>query len=204
MFEPYRTLSFGPLSLSMDLLFLLAAVIVAFFSIERYMKWLNLDQSEQISDQLTWALFGAVAIFKFWPVITAPSLLSNPMNALYFTGGPFALEAAMLFAFGWMAVFAIIRKWPLQLWEAVIGGAAAGSIIYFAGVRNLGAVSPLSVGFNVDGVLLHPLNFYMLVLVILAGSGRFIYWGKEAGYKPIYYYIGSALAIWILISPFRI
>lgn len=31
MFEPYRTLSFGPLSLSMDLLFLLAAVIVAFF-----------------------------------------------------------------------------------------------------------------------------------------------------------------------------
>lgn len=31
MFEPYRTFSLGPLSLSMELLFLLVAVIVAFF-----------------------------------------------------------------------------------------------------------------------------------------------------------------------------
>lgn len=204
MFEPYRTFSFGPLSVSMELLFLLAAVIVAFFSIERYMKWLHIDQREQISDQLTWALFGAVVIFKFWPVITAPSLLQNPMNALYFTGGPWALEAALLFALGWIAAFAVIRKWPILLTEAVIGGAAAGAAVYLAGVRHLGAISPLPVGFEVDGVTVHPLNLYLLFLILLALSGRFIFFDKGAGYKPVYYYTGSAIVIWILISPFRI
>lgn len=204
MFEPYRTFSLGPLSLSMELLFLLVSVIVAFFAIERYMKWLQLDHREQISDQLTWALFGAVVIFKFWPVITAPSLLQNPMNALYFTGGPWALEAAMLFAIGWIGVFAFIRKWPIMLIEAILGGVAAGAVVYLAGIRQLGAISPLSFGFEVEEVTVHPLNLYLLVLVLLAFAGRFIFFGREAGYKPIYYFSASIFVLWILISPFRI
>lgn len=204
MFEAYKTFSLGPLSLSMELLFLLLSVIAAFFVIDFYLKWLGLEEQEKMSDQLTWALIGSIVIFKFWPVITAPGLLREPMNALYFTGGPWAMEAALLFAMIWMLVNAWIRKWSLLLWEGLLGGAMIGAIVYYTGVRQLGAVSPLQYGFQVEDVTVHPVNLYTAFLLILTILGRFIFFDRLAGIKPIIYYCVFVIAILLLLSPFRI
>lgn len=204
MFEAYRTFTLGPLSLSVELLFLLLSVVVAFFVIDYYLKWLALDEKEKMTDQLTWALFGAIVIFKFWPVITAPGLLSNPMNALYFTGGPLALESALIFAFGWMLLNAWWRKWPLAMWEGLMGGAISGALIFSLGVRQIGSVSPLPFGFQVDEVIVHPVNLYTAFLFILVITGRFIYFDRNERMKPLVYYIVLVIAIFTLLSPFRI
>ncbi|AOM83090.1 hypothetical protein [Salisediminibacterium beveridgei] len=204
MFEAYRTFSLGPLSLSMELLFLLAGVITAFFVVDYYLKWLEINEREKITDQMTWALFGAIVIFKFWPVITAPALLRDPMNALYFTGGPLAMEMALLFAFGWMLVNAWLRKWPLIMGEALMGGAILGAMVFLFGIRQIGAVSPLPFGFQVDEITVHPVNLYTVFLLILVMTGRFIYFDRNAGIKPLVYYVVIVMAIWTLLSPFRV
>ncbi|MCE7794492.1 hypothetical protein K8O68_19100 [Salipaludibacillus sp. CUR1] len=204
MFHPLTTWSIGPLTLSVELLFLLLALMTGFFAVSRYLKWKGTEQQEEIMDKMTIAVIAGVAVFKFWPFVLQPSLLSDLRNIIYFSGGPWAVPAAMAAAFLIIIIYFFRKQWPADIWEALLGGVLISLIFFNIFVRQYGAVSPFNTGFSLEGVTVHPVNFYYAWLYFLSFLGALVFFKKEAVTGKSVYFIISIVAVYLLMMPFHV
>lgn len=205
MFHPYETWTIGPLSLQAGLVLLLAAAIIGIFTFSAYLKHIGADKEKDMSDNITWAVLAAIAVFKFWPVITDPSLIADPMNLIYFTGGTGALPAAAVVFGAVMTVFFIRRNWPAVMWESLLVSAMTAAVFYFVTVISYGTISPFSFGYTVNQEVVHPVNFYAAYLIALTLAGLFVFFNNRSRwYTPLLYLVLSIAAILFLLRPFYV
>ncbi|GEL07703.1 hypothetical protein [Salisediminibacterium halotolerans] len=205
MFPPYETWTLGPLSLQTELIFLLLTALIGIFTFSLYLKYIGAEKEKDMSDNITWAVLAAIGVFKFWPVITSPALLTDPMNLIYFTGGAGALPAAVIVFAGVMTFFFFRRSWPVVMWESLLVSVMTAAVVYFAAIVFYGTVSPLSVGYNVNDEVVHPVNLYAAYLLALTLAGLPVFFQRRTRwYAPLVYLIAAAGAIAFLLQPFYV
>lgn len=204
MFHPLQTWSAGPLTLSFELTFLFISVMAGFYAVSLYLKRLGSDERENVMDPLATALIGAVVVYKFWPFVLEPSLVLQLQNLIYFSGGPWAVPAALVTILIILSAYQLKRHWPLHVWEAFLGGMMTSLIVFNLFVRQYGAPSPLHTGFPVEGTTVHPVNVYEAWLYIMVLTGAIVFFRKnQTGARIVFLLIATAAA-YVLVSPFRI
>lgn len=203
MFHPLSTWSLGPLSVSVELLFLILSALVGLAIISLYLKRLSVEDREAMLDKLTSAFISWIVVFKLWPFILQPNLVTDVRNVIYFSGGPWAVEVATGLAFGIILYFYIRRKWSFKIWEAMLVGVFVALIFNHLFVRELGALSPWAFGYNVGGETVHPINIYYAWLYSVVLAGAAVFFDKKTIYGRSVYLVLALGIVYFLISPFQ-
>ncbi|WP_416150727.1 hypothetical protein ACM26V_07100 [Salipaludibacillus sp. HK11] len=203
MFHPLTTWSLGPLTVSVELLFLVIAGIVGLATVSMYLKRKSVEDHEAMLDKVSLVFIIWVLVFKLWPFVLEPGLLTDMRNVIYFSGGPWSIETATGLAFGLLLYFYIRKKWSFDMWEAMIVGLFVAMIFFNVFVREMGTLSPWPFGYKIGGEFVHPVNLYLVWLYILALLGATVFFKAKTGYGRCIYLIISLGFIYILISPFN-
>ncbi|WP_280771944.1 hypothetical protein [Salipaludibacillus daqingensis] len=203
MLHPLTTWSLGPLTVSVQLLFLMLSGLVGLTIVSIYFKRLAVEEREAIVDKITLAFISWILVFKLWPFVLEPGMVTDMRNVIYFSGGPWAVEAATALSFGILLYFYIRNKWPFKMWEGMLVGVFAALIFHSLFVREVGALSPWMIGFDVGGETVHPINFYYVWLYSIALAGAAIFFNKNTIYGRSIYLVISLGVIYFLIAPFQ-
>lgn len=173
MFESLHTISIGPLTVSMNMMMLIFSIAVGYGTVHMYLKRLDVKERTSFLDSLLTGIIIAVVIYKLWPFILEPGLLlSNPVNFIYFMGGPFAVYGAIGAAFIYLLIQSWRKKWSYPCWDSLFFGAIVSFFVYAVSIKDYGAPSPFAFGYTVDNTVFHPVNFYYswLYLLLLVSS----------------------------------
>lgn len=203
MLNPLTTWSLGPLTVSVELLFLMLSGLVALTIVSFYLKRLSIEDREEMLDKISLSFIIWILVFKLWPFVLEPGLVTNFRNVIYFSGGPWAVEAATGIAVGMLLYFYIRKKWSFKMWEGMLVGVFSALIFYHFFVREVGALSPWSFGFNVGGETVHPINVYYVWLYSIALAGAAIFFNKKTVYGRSVYLVLALGVIYFLLSPFQ-
>ncbi|PYZ93035.1 hypothetical protein CR194_07500 [Salipaludibacillus keqinensis] len=204
MFHPLQTWSLGPLTVSIELLFLMLSALVAVTVVSFYLNKSGVEDHEAVVDKITLALIIWIVIFKLWPFILQPGLVTDLRNLIYFSGGPWAVPTASTVAFALIVYFYKKLKWTFIVWESLLTAVIVSIIFYHVFVQQFGAMTPLPFGFQLDGGTVHPVNFYYVWFYSLTLLGAMFFFKGTIWYARSVYLIIAMGAIYFLIAPFQV
>ncbi|UCZ51621.1 hypothetical protein LGQ02_12175 [Bacillus shivajii] len=203
MFEPYQTISLGPLTVSYMMLFLMISVTIGYFFINWYMKHLEIDHKEKVADVLMMSLIIGVLTYKFWPFVIEPKLLTAPQNLLYYSGGPYAILVAIILSIGYFAFQFFKNGWHTQVIDSVIIGSAVSGFTFFFFIREYGRQNPLTFGYSSGEMIHHPVNFYFAWLILLTIIGAMVLISKEKKLGRSMFILIGLVFSYLIISPLQ-
>ncbi|MDQ0253604.1 prolipoprotein diacylglyceryltransferase [Evansella vedderi] len=204
MLEPLHTFSFGPLTVTMEMLFFLLGTAFGYAIIHYYLKRLKVNVREEFLDSVLMGIVIGVIFYKFWPFLLEPSLLLDLRNILYFAGGPYASYGAIGIGFLYLIFQGYRKKWPYHCWDSLLFGTVSMLLFYSLCVKAYGAPTPFSFGFTVENTVYHPVNVYMTWLyLLLLGVSIFLVSPKVKYARTAVLLIGMVF-IHLLVSPFSI
>ncbi|MDE5412856.1 hypothetical protein [Alkalihalobacterium chitinilyticum] len=168
MFDPLNTLQIGPVQLSVTMI---AYMICAatFYGILNY-SLKNTDweiNRENILNQVSTTFVIFLVVYKFWPFILEPSLLSNLSNLIYYAGGPGSIVGASIISSAFFIVSWLKQRWGIHLIDRISIAAFSSLIMYSIVLKEVGQSNPLNFGWKIDGVYFHPVNVYQTVLLVV-------------------------------------
>ncbi|WP_096199547.1 hypothetical protein [Bacillus sp. FJAT-45350] len=167
MFSPFHNIQLGPINLSMDMIAIISSLLVGYLVISFLLK-LSFEEENvraMILDTLQISILVFVITYKFWPIVLTPSYLLSPTNILLYSGGPWAIEAGLTFAFGWLLIKWYKKKWPIKLIDIFAIGGVSGIIFSHLLVKQYGVQSFLTIGWKLNETVYHPINIYMAILL---------------------------------------
>lgn len=202
MFDPYTSVSIGPFQPQMQMLGLILALLVGFLILIKRLKRILPNERESIANQLQTSLIIAIVIYKCWPFILNPSLLKSFSHLIFYSGGPYAVMVAIAGGALWFGYQWWKHRWPLNVIDELALSAMFGWIAHLVVVKQYGSVSPFSFGWQKDGVVLHPVNLYEVLILAMFVFFAF-YWVEQSkkGARTIYFLIAIILTQAVL-APF--
>lgn len=168
MFDPLNTLQLGPVQLSVTMIaYMIGAA--SFYGILNYsLKNTDFESNrENILNQVTTTFVIFLVIYKFWPFILEPSLLSDLSNLIYYAGGPGAIVGASIISSAFFIVSWLRQSWGIQLIDRISLAAFSSLIMYSIVLKEVGQSNPFNFGWKIDGVYFHPVNVYQAVLLVV-------------------------------------
>ena len=204
MFDPLQSWSVGPLTLSVQLVFLFLAVAAGYAAMYFYLKKQEVNQRAEIQDNfLTAVVIGAV-IFKLWPFILNPALLLTPRNLMYYMGGPYAIHAVLTAIIIFLLIQTFRKKWEYHSWDSFFTAVVTALCVYTFFVREYGIHSPFSIGYTLEGTSYHPVNYYQSWLFFLVISTSLLLISSKKKYaRSIVLLLGIAITYY-LTAPFQV
>ncbi|UTR10765.1 hypothetical protein MM300_00035 [Evansella sp. LMS18] len=171
MTEPFITWSVGPFTISAQMLFIFIAAASGYGAMSLYLKEQRVGNRGEILDTFLTSLIICAVVYKMWPFILDPKLLTSPGNLLYFAGGPYAAYASAGAAVIYFLLQSVRKKWSHHSLDSFMAAITTALIVFSLGVKKYGLPSPFSFGYIYEGVIYHPVNFYyswLFLLVLLA------------------------------------
>lgn len=165
MFEPYSSLSFGPFQLQLQMLALLVACIVSMLFLSERLKRFYPTEQETILNPFITSFIVAMIIYKIWPFLLEPTLLSSLKHIVFYSGGPYAMYAALsgaafYFIYQWWK-----KKWSLAFIDELSLASLVGYLTFIIMIKQYGAISPFSFGWKVNELMTHPVNVYEAIVL---------------------------------------
>ncbi|WP_096189029.1 hypothetical protein [Evansella halocellulosilytica] len=204
MFEPFETINLGPISLSYMLLFLIVSIAAGYFSVQMYLKTYSKAEKESVSDALIVAIILSLIVYKSWPFILEPSLITSFQQLLYYSGGPYAILAASTVAVTYFGFQYYRKKWSSKTIDSIVFGSALTLFTYSIFIKEYGAVSSLSFGYTIGDLTYHMVNVYYawFLMLIIVGAFLFVSSRKRLG-RSLFIVIGFLFA-YVIVSPFQL
>lgn len=202
MFDPYLSVSLGPFQLQMQMLGLILAIVVGFLVLTTRLKQVLPSERESIVNQLQTSLLIVIIIYKCWPFILNPSLLTSFSTLVFYSGGTYAVLAAMIGGGLWFGYQWWKNSWPVNVIDELTLATMFAWVAYLLVVKQYGNVSPFAFGWQKEGVVLHPVNLYEALLIALFVLFAFN-WIEQSrkGARTIYLAIAIVLTH-ALLQPF--
>lgn len=204
MFEPFHTISLGPLTISLQMLFFLLSIALGYIVIYFYLKKLIIEVKDQLLDALLTSVIIGVVVYKLWPFILQPSLLTDFRNIIYYVGGPYAVYTAIASGTIYLIIQSVRKKWSFHCWDSVLIGILSMMLFYSLFIRVYGEPSPFSIGFTIEGVVYHPVNLYEGWLYFLLLFASIILVSKEKSFARTVFILFGIIFVQIIVSPFTI
>ncbi|MFA9557978.1 hypothetical protein ACERII_11780 [Evansella sp. AB-rgal1] len=202
MFHPFETFSLGPFTISIQLLFLIIGIFLSYVFFVTYLKKADKGNYKEVENHVFVSLIIAIGIYKLWPFILQPSLLTSPSNLLYFMGGPYALQVSVGVSLLYFFIQSLRKKWSYQTFDSLAFGVVISLFVLSFFVREYGQVTPFSLGFKLDGEVYHPINIYKSWSYLILIISCLLLISKEKRFaRTIFLFIGI-LFITYLLAPF--
>lgn len=163
MLDPLGAIQLGSLTLTNFMITLLLTVIGTLVVLSKWLKREEIEEPEQVMSHVQNGLLIAIIIYKIWPFILSPTLILEPRNFIIYSGGPWAIEAAVLLGAFWVIIQGVLKKWPMKLLNIFSATAFVGFILYSLLLKEIGQPSMFPIGWRVGGDVYHPVNLYKAI-----------------------------------------
>lgn len=157
-------LSWGPFTIPVSWLGLLTGAIGYYLWMRWTVKGKERQTTKQFFDDLLSAVLVGFVVYKLWPLVEeTDTFLHNPAALLLYSGGAYAVEAALVAAIGWFIYRTRKERWRgWQTTEWMLAGVIWLIMADALMVREYGAV--VDWGWSVGEITYAPLNLIDLVL----------------------------------------
>ncbi|RXI97905.1 hypothetical protein DS745_16250 [Anaerobacillus alkaliphilus] len=153
----------GPIFLSFRILGIGLGVLGAYCFFVLVTKRAFPEGSHKIVNVLQTSGLLFLVIFKLAPLLFQPSYLFQPSKLLIYSGGPYAIELAMLGSISYFGYFFIKEKWSFKLIDFLSIAIYLYLIIHNLTIKEYGLATPFEFGYINNDVLYHPVNLYFLL-----------------------------------------
>ncbi|MDG5789057.1 prolipoprotein diacylglyceryl transferase [Evansella sp. AB-P1] len=204
MLDPLRSFSFGPFTLSSQLLSLVIAIILGYGVMYMFMKKAKVHKYNEICDKIIVAMIIAVLIYKFWPFFIEPSLLKTPSNIIYFMGGPFAIHVAIIGGAIFFLIHYFRNKWSYEALDSIFVGLIATLFFYVLFMQEYGVATPFQIGYEINDTLYHPVNMYKAWLYFIILIGALVLVSQKKRFARSLFIVVGAIVATYLVSPFTV
>ncbi|MBU9712266.1 hypothetical protein [Evansella tamaricis] len=204
MFDPLKSWSVGPFTLSIEMLVLLLAVGVGYAAMNLYLNRMKVKEREEVLDAVMVSIVIGVILYKFWPFIQQPGLLTEPRNLLFYAGGPFAFLVSSFGGIIYFLIQGIRKKWSHHAWDSASVATVSALVVSTLSIKKYGVISPFTMGYQLDDIVYHPVNLYesWLFIFVLLGALILVPAKKKFG-RSVFIIIGISVSLY-LVSPFGV
>ncbi|QOY34579.1 hypothetical protein AWH56_017870 [Anaerobacillus isosaccharinicus] len=192
----------GPIFLSFSILSLGVSMLFAYIAFAYLVKKNAPSISNRALNTIQTSGLIFLVTYKLMPFMMHPSYLLSPSKLLIYAGGPFAVQLSALVSLIYFSYCFYKEKWSFKLVDYLAISGYIFLILDSILIKKYGTVTPLQIGFTIEGVMYHPLNLYHLVLYSLFFVTLFtLLRGQKSGVLAVILFI-AYFFIKALISPF--
>lgn len=205
MFQSGFFLDLGPLNVPFTILGMVVSVFVWYILIRLQESKVEppIGDKERLSDSVISLIVAGVVLYKFWPVVSNPSLIwKRGWSVIYFSGGSYFQIGLALLIFGWFLWYLRRRHiaWH-RAGQMLVRGLIPALIVWYVIIREYGVLTNLPFGYDYQGQLYHPSNIYIVAFLIVIAV---IMWFMQKRSYPIEPWVLLLIAFfYIIIAPIR-
>lgn len=205
MFQSGLLIDIGPVNIPITILGMSVSVFVWYILIrfQESMVEPPIINKEKLSDNLLTLIMIGILLFKFWPVLTNPSLVwTRGWSVIYFSGGSYYQIGLGLLIIGWFIWYILRPSLPLhKTGQILVRGCIPALIVWYIVIREYGVLTDLQIGYEYQGQLYHPINFYIAIYLTLMAVIMFLMKKKPYPIEP--WILLLSAFFYIILDPIR-
>jgi hypothetical protein len=162
------------------------------------------DEKWRLSDSFSSLALTGIVLYKFWPVISDPSLIwTRGLAVIYFSGGSYFRVGLLLLIVGWFGWH--LRRHRISLHKSgqiLIKGFIPALLLWHLLIREYGIRTDLPLGIEYENQFYHPMNFYIVVFLVALIAMMLFLKSKTYPVEPWVMLVLSCF--YIVIAPLRV